>query len=77
MWFALLLVVCLTFCWITGSFGGFVIAGVLAVLIVRYDAGWAVSALIALGCIASLAGWLDRPQRVARRAHSHQSSFAN
>ena len=61
MWFALLLVF-LTVWRITGSFR-LAIAGVLAVLIVRHDAGWALGAVVALACIASLAGRLDRFHR--------------
>ena len=49
----------MTVWWITGSFR-LAIAGALAVLIVRHDAGWALGAVVALAFIASLAGCLDR-----------------
>ena len=39
-----------------------VAAGLLAAVIVLPDGGWGSGALFALACIASLAGWLDRPR---------------
>ena len=59
MWLVLLLGVALTSWWITSSFR-LALAVALAALIVWHDAGWALGAVIALACIASLAGWLDR-----------------
>ena len=49
----------MTVWWITGSFR-LAIAGALAGAIVWHDAGWALGAVVALACIASLAGRLDR-----------------
>ena len=59
MWFGLLLFVSLTVWW-TGGPVFPVVVGPLAAFIVWHDAGWALGALVALVCIASLAGWLDR-----------------
>ena len=59
MWLALFLLV-IAF-WIEGPILP-VVVGLLAAVIVLPDGGWALGALFALACIASLAGWLDRPQ---------------
>ena len=61
MWFALFLVVSLTVWWIEGPVSLTLIGGFVT-LAAWPEVAWAVSALIALGCIASLAGWLDRPR---------------
>ena len=55
MWFAVLLLVFLTVWWIVGPFWL-----AIAPFIVWHDARWALGAVVALACIASLAGWLDR-----------------
>ena len=59
MWFALLLLP-IAF-WIEGP-GLPVAAGLLAAVIVLPVGGWALGALFALACIASLAGWVERPR---------------
>ena len=58
MWFALFLLIVF---WIEGPVWS-VVVGLLAAVIVLPDGGWALGALFALACIASLAGWLERPQ---------------
>ena len=60
MRFALLLLVSLTVWWIEGPVFRSPSSAPLAAFIVWHDAGWALGALVALACIASLAGWLDR-----------------
>ena len=59
MWFALLLL--LIAFWIGGLVSLIVVVGLVA-RAVGPEIGWAVGALLALACIASLAGWLDRPR---------------
>ena len=59
MWFALLLLLLIAL-WIGGPVLLVFVIGGFVTFAVWPEIAWAVGALFALACIASLAGWLDR-----------------